>query len=175
LVELTDMAYDITNKVIQRRDQAEARLQVEIEDEARLAFLRRLNDAQDINVTDWEAQFAADLTDHPRSLTPRQRECVDKMRKEYEHRLPSESRVKLRTPSSELRTPIARTAAGGCQYVVKSDAGQLIECGQPAVLVSGRGLEYCQIHADVCREACARKKIPITFRPLTHERPANHP
>ena len=131
------MSYDITNQVINRRNQAEARLQVEIEDEGRLAFLRRLNDAPDINVTDWEAQFAADLTEHPRSLTQRQRECVDKLRREYEHRLPAESRVKFRTPNSELstlrsrataedgRTPKNAVIAGGAYQVEEAEAGRV--------------------------------------------------
>ena len=174
------MSYDITNQVINRRNQAEARLQVEIEDEGRLAFLRRLNDAPDINVTDWEAQFAADLTEHPRSLTQRQRECVDKLRREYEHRLPAESRVKFRTPNSELstlrssataedgRTPnfITRAAAGGCEYVVKSEGAQLVECGVPATMKSGRGLLYCDAHAHIVQTDCKRKNVPLTLTPI---------
>jgi hypothetical protein len=49
-------------------------------------FLERL-DRADFEVTDWEAQFLADLIAHPRPLTPAQRAKCDQLRTEYEHRL----------------------------------------------------------------------------------------
>lgn len=49
-------------------------------------FLIRL-DRADFEVTDWEAQFIADLIGSPRPLTPAQRAKCDRLRSEYEHRL----------------------------------------------------------------------------------------
>jgi hypothetical protein len=49
-------------------------------------FLNRL-DAADFEITDWEAQFVADLIKEPRPLTRDQRDKVDQLRTQYEGRL----------------------------------------------------------------------------------------
>ena len=73
------MSYDLTEKIIQRRNLAEADL-------ARLTFLEALKKSA-TRLTPWEDQFMNDLVGHPRPLTPRQRESVDEMRTKYGHEL----------------------------------------------------------------------------------------
>ncbi len=55
------------------------------EDDSRRAFLQMLDGAS-LEVTDWEAKFIESCMNQ-RNYTPRQREKIDQMRKEYEHRL----------------------------------------------------------------------------------------
>jgi len=51
-------------------------------DVERMFFLAKL-DGADFEVTDWEAQFIADLISNPRPLTPAQRATIDGLRAKY--------------------------------------------------------------------------------------------
>lgn len=141
------MSYDISMKLHAQRasaDWQEARQQTEFEDRERLEFLKRLDDAEDVNVTDWEAQFIEGFLTAPRGLSHRQRECVDEMRKKYEHRLTG----KAETRKSETLKSIPDSVPGQCSYLVRGDAGQ-VRCGQPATQKNTHGAEFC--------DACWRK------------------
>lgn len=58
----------------------------DLEDKERFAFLKKL-DAAPFEVTDWEAQFIESFLVDKRPFTPRQREVVDDLRKQYGGRL----------------------------------------------------------------------------------------
>jgi hypothetical protein len=87
---------ELTQRRINVRLDADAREAERLEDLARCRFLQRL-DAAPFEVTEWEAQFIEDVLAralppkgagfHTLVFTPRQREKVDEMRKEYEGRL----------------------------------------------------------------------------------------
>lgn len=81
------MSYDITSRILNARATADARAQAELEDRERFEFLQKL-DAAPFEVTDWEAQFLESFLKSPRTPTPRQREVIDELRKQYAGRLP---------------------------------------------------------------------------------------
>ena len=56
-------------------------------DRSLLDFLFALDSSAHVDVTDWEAQFLADLIDSPRPLTPAQRTTIAHLRTKYGHRL----------------------------------------------------------------------------------------
>jgi hypothetical protein len=60
---------------------------IPFEDVDRILFLRRLDAAVAVDVTDWEAGFIEDLISQPRALTVAQRNAVDEMRKAYEGKI----------------------------------------------------------------------------------------
>jgi hypothetical protein len=80
------MSYDISSQVQNRRALADLRVQEETEDSARMEFLRRLYQAG-LKLTPWETQFVNDFIASPRGFTPKQRESVDDIKKQYGHRL----------------------------------------------------------------------------------------
>ena len=61
--------------------------QMEFEDRERMAFLRKLDDADGVEVTDWEAGFIESFLRSARPFTTAQRAAVDAMRAEYEDRI----------------------------------------------------------------------------------------
>ncbi len=80
------MSYDRTTQILNARSLAEFRAQEELEDSARMEFLRRLHQAG-LELTPWETQFVNDFIASPRGFTPKQRESVDEIKKLYGHRL----------------------------------------------------------------------------------------
>jgi hypothetical protein len=56
------------------------------QDIERLEFLRDLDDAEHINVSEWEAKFIDSNIVFPR-YTPAQREVIDQLREKYGSRL----------------------------------------------------------------------------------------
>lgn len=58
-----------------------------MDDDARADFLKRLDDAADeVNVTDWEAQFIESNLER-QHFSPKQREVIDRLVEKYEDRL----------------------------------------------------------------------------------------
>ena len=80
------MSYDISTKIQNARSRAEFAAQEELEDSARMEFLRRLHQAG-LKLTPWETQFVNDFIASPRGFTPKQRESVDEIKKQYANRL----------------------------------------------------------------------------------------
>ena len=64
-----------------------------------------------------------------------------------------------------MSLPIKRCAPGGCEYLMSDDVG-FHECGEPAAFRSGNGLLYCRMHAEIVRDDCRRKRVPITLKPI---------
>lgn len=60
------------------------RSQVSEEDADRIEFLRRLDNAVAVEVTDWEAGFIESFLRNSRPMTPAQRKVADDMRERYE-------------------------------------------------------------------------------------------
>ena len=55
-------------------------------DDVRVAFLRDLDDADHINLSDWETEFIESNYERT-EFTDKQRECIDRMKKKYESRI----------------------------------------------------------------------------------------
>lgn len=136
------MSYDISTKLHARASLAD-RAQMELADRERLEFLRRLDAAEDVNVNEWEADFIGNFIKSPRGMTPKQRECVDEMRKRYEHQLPQ-----WKAESRKQKVEIPDSLPGQCGYFVRGDAGGQVRCGKPASHKTNLGLELCQEHWD---------------------------
>ncbi len=57
---------------------------ISAEDQERIEFLRRLNNAVSVEVTDWETGFIDSFLGNARPMTAAQRGAVDDMRERYE-------------------------------------------------------------------------------------------
>jgi len=137
------------NRIDAARRAAETAGHFEMMDRDRIAFLRQLDEAE-VYVTDWEAQFIADLLANKRPLTQRQRDAIDGLRKSYEHQLPH-----TRATIPGLTLPPAPD--GQCGYLVRDDAGgPQRRCGAVAVSKNNLGLELCVEHQAVCDQYRAK-------------------
>lgn len=128
-------------------------------DSERMTFLRALDDAADVDVTDFEARFIESAlkfqTTSP-AFSERQREVVDGMFKAYGHRVKGPAVTDRR--SNALPEPIT----GQCAWLVKREgAARQTRCGQPIV----EGRNFCAEH-ETERERVKAKLREFNLRKM---------
>ena len=136
--------------------------QFEMADEERSDFLRRL-DASDVTVTEWEAEFLASFLAYVNPVNfwlgfERRREACDKMRKRYEHQLPSPKLPRRPQPVAQPNR---------CAYRIRDERGEPRFCGEPAICRTQQGLELCKAHDELRAEQVQRLR-ELKARPLRH-------
>jgi hypothetical protein len=121
--------------------------QIELTDNARLDFLRKLI-ASDLMLTEWEDSFVASFESSSRPslwFTPGRRISTDKMWMKYgpdlSHPFPTDD-----VTVQPHRIPPAK--AGCCEFLVRGEDGLQRPCNEPAVLQRASGFRYCQQCAD---------------------------
>lgn len=133
--------------------------QLDLGDRGRLDFLKRLDAAEDVTVTAWEADFIGSIVECQAKIekmkglgatvaeltfTEPQRDKIDQLRATYEHRLGQSNAQSLKPKVLPEAVP------GRCSYFVRGDAGQ-VRCGQPATKKNSLGAEFC----DACWQKIA--------------------
>ena len=158
------MSYDLTSQRYARRAAADFRASVAAvvkprpsgsavsqsqlreaqEDRRRLAFLKRLDEAE-FQVTNWEAdfiesqlrrEFALRESGAPLQFSSRERLKIDQMERAYGHRF------------GEVQRKVFPAAVPGqCAYMVRDgETRELVRCGKPKAYVTPGGMEICEQH-----------------------------
>lgn len=120
-------------------------------DSDRMTFLRALDEAADVDVTEFEARFIENALKYQTTspaFSDRQREVVDKMFKMYGHR--------VKIPVSADRVPqrtLPECPADRCGWLVgRGEAGGQRRCGEPVAA----GKNFCAAHMQERAATIAR-------------------
>lgn len=122
-------------------------------DSERMTFLRALDDAPDVDVTDFEARFIERAlryqTTSP-AFSEKQREVVDEMFRTYGHRVPMSPH---KPQIANLRLP--ETQPGKCAWLLtREGAARQTRCGGAV----GAGRIFCPDHEQERARVAAQMK-----------------
>lgn len=130
--------------------------QTELEDQRRLALLKRLQKSG-LRVTAWEEgwieailrrEAALEESHAPHVLSERERAKCDQLGRAYGARLYATAPLPLPPPA----------AAGTCGFLVRGEDGRQIRCGATAQWRTPRGMELCADHKKQRDQARQRMK-----------------
>jgi hypothetical protein len=130
--------------------------QTELEDQRRLALLKRLQKSG-LRVTEWEEgwmeailrrEAALGESHAPHVLSERERAKCDQLGRAYGARLYATAPLPLPPPA----------APGHCGFTVRGEDGRRVRCGAKAQWRTPRGLELCQEHHEEGQKWKARQK-----------------